>query len=427
MGFPACTRSAVTRCERSASYAGITRETPTCSFPSAAGQSALLASTASSSASVRPPRCHFRSTPTCCAMPAGSNSPMMATTRGPCSTTLDTRTFSTPSDTPKWRPTDSRSFGGTDDGGAGSIAPAPKILPFEEDDAPYRRDHSPTGGRTLRALRSRGPMPANRHLSRPDIVRDQVPAGDGTRFLGLRSCGPIAVSTSIISRFGLRLGGSSTGRAVAGTVVGSIIPSITLTGPPACASSEVLMYSIMASSSSSVSSLSRLLCWTLCSRGISRVRHRKYTPGCSRRTFAMAFSPCLRKSRRSAQMTSSLSLLREPRGRPAGLPDCPGCQRLVGMCVLAPCLLLCKYMIALLIRQSALIDAIVTRPFDPFQFEPPVRQGRADCAHDCAARLRRRLRSRSKAVHMQLGQRSCRSAVLAGERRSAHAPPLGSG
>ena len=55
------------------------------------------------------------------------------------------------------------------------------------------------------------------------------------RFLGLRSCGPIAVSTSIISRFGLRLGGSSTGRAVAGTVVGSFIPSITLTGPPVCA------------------------------------------------------------------------------------------------------------------------------------------------------------------------------------------------
>src|SRR5215813_10615821 len=76
-------------------------------------------------------------------------------------------------------------------------------------------------------------------------------------------------------------------------------------------------------------------------------------------------------------------------------------------------LLLCKYMIALLIRQSALIDAIVTRPFDPFQFEPPVRQGRADCAHGCAARLRRRLRSRSKTVHMHLGQHSCRSAVLA--------------
>jgi hypothetical protein len=41
-----------------------------------------------------------------------------------------------------------------------------------------------------------------------------VLAGDGTRFLGLRSCGPIAVSTSIISRF-FGLGGSSAGSAVA--------------------------------------------------------------------------------------------------------------------------------------------------------------------------------------------------------------------
>src|SRR5262245_8532768 len=46
------------------------------------------------------------------------------------------------------------------DGGAGSIAPHGKILPFKEDDAPYRRDHSPGGGRTLRGLRARGPMPA---------------------------------------------------------------------------------------------------------------------------------------------------------------------------------------------------------------------------------------------------------------------------
>jgi len=35
----------------------------------------------------------------------------------------------------------------------------------------------------------------------------------------------------------------------------------------------------------------------------------------------MAFSPCLRKSRKSAQMTSSLSLLREPRSRPVGFPS----------------------------------------------------------------------------------------------------------
>src|SRR5262249_20565580 len=75
------------------------------------------------SVSARPPRCHSPSTRICFATPVGSSSQMMATTRGPCSTTLATRTSSTPSDTPKWRPTDSRIFGGTDDGGAGSIAP----------------------------------------------------------------------------------------------------------------------------------------------------------------------------------------------------------------------------------------------------------------------------------------------------------------
>src|SRR5262249_9457278 len=44
-----------------------------------------------------------------------------------------------------------------------------------------------------------------------------------------------------------------------------------------------------------------------------------------------------------------------------------------------------------------------------------------------AARLRRRLRSRSKTARMRLGQHSCHSAVRAGARRSAHAPPPGSG
>ena len=56
------------------------------------GPSAPLVSTASSSASARPPRCHSRSTRTCCVMPVGSSSPTMATTRGPCSTTSGTRT-----------------------------------------------------------------------------------------------------------------------------------------------------------------------------------------------------------------------------------------------------------------------------------------------------------------------------------------------
>src|SRR5262245_26313263 len=39
MGFPACTRFAVTRCGRFVSYAAIIPKTPTYSFPSAAGQS----------------------------------------------------------------------------------------------------------------------------------------------------------------------------------------------------------------------------------------------------------------------------------------------------------------------------------------------------------------------------------------------------
>src|SRR5262249_31558918 len=87
------------------------------------GRSAPSGSIASSSVSGRPLRCHSRSTHTCFVTPVGSSSPTTATTRGPCSITSGTRTFSTPSDTPKWRPTDSRIFGGTADGGAGSIAP----------------------------------------------------------------------------------------------------------------------------------------------------------------------------------------------------------------------------------------------------------------------------------------------------------------
>src|SRR5262244_2547857 len=75
------------------------------------GPITLLASTASSSASGRPPRCPSRSTRTCCAMPVGSSSPTMATTRGPYSTTSVTRTSSTRSGTPKWRRTASRIFG----------------------------------------------------------------------------------------------------------------------------------------------------------------------------------------------------------------------------------------------------------------------------------------------------------------------------
>src|SRR6516225_9807783 len=233
------------------------------------GQSAPSASIASSSASVRPPRCHFRSTPTCCAMPAGSSSQMMATTRGPCSTTLGTRTFSTPSDTPKWRPTDSRIFGGTDDGGQ-DPSRRTEDPPVEEDDAPYRRGHSPAGARILR---------------------------------GMRSLGPTAVSASSITLF-LGLGESSSGPRCTSTDIGSIVPSIIFAGAPACASSDVFRYSIMASSCSSVSSLSRLLCSTLCSRGTNSARILRYEAGCVRRTRSIAFGPPCRKSRSKAAINS---------------------------------------------------------------------------------------------------------------------------
>src|SRR5262249_30054177 len=131
----------------------------------------------------------------------------------------------------KWRPTDSRIFGGTDDGGQDPLRRT-EDPPVEEDDAPYRRGYSPAGDRILRGMRSLGPT--------------AVSASNISRFLGLRACAVAAA--------------------------GSIVPSITLTEPPACASSEVLMYSIMASSCSSVRSLIGLLCSTLCSRGTSSAR-----------------------------------------------------------------------------------------------------------------------------------------------------------
>src|SRR5262245_34674730 len=76
MESPASTQSGVTRCGRFVSYAAITLERLTCSFPNAVGQSVPSVSIGSSSVSARPPRCHLRSTRTCFAMPAGSSSRM---------------------------------------------------------------------------------------------------------------------------------------------------------------------------------------------------------------------------------------------------------------------------------------------------------------------------------------------------------------
>jgi hypothetical protein len=62
--------------------------------------------------------------------------------------------------------------------------------------------------------------------------QEQTIAGDGTRFFGLRSCGPIAVSTSIISRFGLRFGSGVASRDEAGSATGSALPSIIFAQSP---------------------------------------------------------------------------------------------------------------------------------------------------------------------------------------------------
>ena len=85
-------------------------------FVSERGGPIRSVSTGLSSASVRLPRCHSRSTRSCSAMSAGSSWRTMGTIRGHCSTTSGTRTSSTRSGTPKWRPTGSRIFGGTESG-----------------------------------------------------------------------------------------------------------------------------------------------------------------------------------------------------------------------------------------------------------------------------------------------------------------------
>src|SRR6516165_4645854 len=170
-GFPACTQSGVTRCERCASYGAITRETPTYSFPSAAGQSVPSVSIDSSSASGRPPRCHSRSTRTCFAMHAGSSWQTMATIRGPCSTTSGTRTSSTPSGTPTWRQTGSRTFGGIDDGGAGSIAPHGRSSRSKRTTRHIVEITRPAAMAPCAPSAPASRCPQTAILSRPDIVR----------------------------------------------------------------------------------------------------------------------------------------------------------------------------------------------------------------------------------------------------------------
>src|SRR5690349_23180915 len=50
------------------------------------------------------------------------------------------------------------------------------------------------------------------------------------------------------------------------------------------------------------------------------------SPGLFSRMSLTAIAPCSSHSLRTSARNSSASLLREPFGRPAGLPDWPGCQ-----------------------------------------------------------------------------------------------------
>jgi hypothetical protein len=150
------------------------------------------------------------------------------------------------------------------------------------------------GSATYRAAR-KGTEKTTRH------IEDHPSGGDGT--FGIRCRGPTAVSASSISRF-LGLGAGAMAAA------GSAVPSITLTEPRACASSDVVRYSIIASSCSSVRFLSALLCSTLCSRGTSSARIFKYAAGCVRRTRSIAFGPPCRKSRSRAAINSPFNCWR---------------------------------------------------------------------------------------------------------------------
>src|SRR5262249_61503010 len=108
-----------------------------------------------------------------------------------------------------------------------------------------------------------GPRQGPRRMAprRGEQLYDPLPGGPFV----VRSLEPTAVSASSISRF-LGLG------ACAVAAAGSIDPSITLTEPPACGSSNVCRYSTTASSPWSDRLLIPLLCSTLCSRGTGNAR-----------------------------------------------------------------------------------------------------------------------------------------------------------
>jgi len=92
------------------------------------------------------------------------------------------------------------------------------------DDAPYRRDHSPAAVEPCApcAPAGRCPQTATCH---GQTLRDQVLAGDGTRFLGLRSCGHVQFATSTDSIPQIR-GGQARALAVSSVARSTALPDV---------------------------------------------------------------------------------------------------------------------------------------------------------------------------------------------------------
>src|SRR5215468_9092986 len=167
-------------------------------------------------------------------------------------------------------------------------------------------------GRISAPRRSRNRCAPRHACRRGDKSCDHV---RGRPFLVLRTRGPIAVSASIISRFGLRFVGSSVASSAAsgdgplgaGSAAGSAVPSMTSAASPARFASMVWMSSMASSICSSLIALTPPLCSSFISRGTSNASILRYTAGWLRATFSIAFLPSWRKFSSSACMNSWFS------------------------------------------------------------------------------------------------------------------------
>ena len=131
-------------------------------------------------------------------------------------------------------------------------------------------------------------------------------------FLGLCSSGPIALSAAVISRFDLRLGGSSwRGVVVAGAEVSTASPSITLASSAAARRSRrsEIAARYRAEFAGAQPFIGVYLLDFVLARNQQGANLQIGGRLLPRRTSATAFSPCLEKSLKMAQITASVSAL----------------------------------------------------------------------------------------------------------------------